>query len=133
MAILKIKVPKTPRSAFNKNRPASELLKAQLEHLEAAAGKYADDPSTMPKAIRSPRSIKSPRAIKSLTENDVATRIYALTRKLQLPTADEQPAAAAVVGPVVETPARARRSLGRRAAAKKSTLRKGGHKPRQKG
>ena len=127
MAILKIKVPKTPRSAFNKNRPASELLKAQLEHLEAAAGKYADDPSTMPKAIRSPR------AIKSLTENDVATRIYALTRKLQLPTADEPPAAAAVVGPVVETPARARRSLGRRAAAKKSTLRKGGHKPRQKG
>ena len=30
MAILKIKVPKTPRSAFNKNRPASDLLKAQL-------------------------------------------------------------------------------------------------------
>ena len=121
MAILKIKVPKTPKSAFNKYRPASDLLKAQLEHLEAAAGKYQGESSTMR------------RAVKALTEDDVAMRIYALTRELQLPTAGEQPAAAAVVGPVVETPARARRSLGRRAAAKKSTLRKGGHKPRQKG
>ena len=36
MAVMKIRVPKTPKSAFNKNRPASDLLKAQLEHLEKA-------------------------------------------------------------------------------------------------
>ena len=34
MAVTKISVPKTPKSAFNKNRPASGLLLAQLEHLE---------------------------------------------------------------------------------------------------
>lgn len=32
-----VRVPKTPRGAFNKNRPVSNLLKAQMEHLEAAA------------------------------------------------------------------------------------------------
>jgi hypothetical protein len=40
MTVTKITVPKTPKSAFNKNRPASGLLMAQLEHLEAAAGNY---------------------------------------------------------------------------------------------
>ena len=119
MTVLKIKVPKTPRSAFNKYRPASDLLKAQLEHLEAAAGKYQDEPST----VR--------RAIKALTEDDVATRIQALTRRLHLP-ADEQSTAAAVVGPVVEKIAQARRSIRQRIAAKKSALRTG-HKARKKG
>ena len=31
-----IRVPKTPKQAFNKNRPASKLLKSQVEHLEWA-------------------------------------------------------------------------------------------------
>ncbi len=121
MAVLKIKVPKTPKSAFNKYRPASDLLKAQLEHLEAAAGKYQGESSTMR------------RAIKALTEDDVATRIQALTRKLHLPVADEQPAPAAVVGAIGESLAAARQSIRQRIAAKKSTLRKGGHKARKKG
>ena len=33
-----IKVPKTPRSAFNPDRPASSLLRAQIMHLEHAVG-----------------------------------------------------------------------------------------------
>ncbi len=32
-----IKVPKTPKRAFNPDRPPSGLLRAQVEHLEAAA------------------------------------------------------------------------------------------------
>jgi hypothetical protein len=33
-----IKVPKTPRSAFQPDRPAGQLLLAQVEHLEHAVG-----------------------------------------------------------------------------------------------
>jgi hypothetical protein len=33
-----IKVPKTPRSAFQPGRPAGQLLLAQVEHLEHAVG-----------------------------------------------------------------------------------------------
>ena len=34
-----IKLPKTPRSAFNPRRPASALLLSQIEHLEQAVGR----------------------------------------------------------------------------------------------
>jgi hypothetical protein len=37
MAVKIIRVPKTPRSAFNTERPVSNLLKAQIANLEAAA------------------------------------------------------------------------------------------------
>ena len=121
MAVLKIKVPKTPKSAFNKYRPASDLLKAQLEHLEAAAGKYPGESSTLRRAAR------------ALTEDDVATRIQALTRKLHLPVADDRPGVAGAVGPMVEKLAAARQSIRQRIAAKKSTLRKRGQKARKKG
>jgi hypothetical protein len=114
MAVMKIKVPKTPKSAFNKDRPASELLKAQLEHLEAASGNYQSASS-------------AGRRAKPLTEGQAANRIYELTRGLH-PMA-EPPAPATVANPIEESPARARRSAGsRRKAAKKSTPRKGGHK-----
>jgi len=121
MAVLKIKVPKVPKTAFNKYRPASELLKAQLEHLEAAAGKYQGESSPLR------------RAVKALTEDDVATRIEALTRKLHLPIADEQPAPTTVANPILEPLARARASIRQRIAEKKSALRKGGQKARKKG
>jgi hypothetical protein len=122
MAVLKIKVPKTPESAFNKNRPASDLLKAQLEHLEAAAGNYQSElPATR-------------RASKSLTEGQVAVRIHALTRKLHPQMSGEQPAPGAVVNAIEEPLAQARRSARpRRKAAKTSTPRKGGHKARKRG
>src|SRR5580765_4173398 len=78
MTVTKISVPKTPKSAFNKNRLASGLLLAQLEHLETAAGEYPT-----PKNKRK----------KPLTEGQVAARIHELTRTLhpqvahvQLPT-----------------------------------------------
>jgi hypothetical protein len=35
-----IKVPKTPKTAFDPNRPPSGLIQAQIQHLEAAAGIY---------------------------------------------------------------------------------------------
>src|SRR5215813_10064029 len=38
-----IKIPKPPRSAFNKNRPVSELLWAHVEHLAAAVKRDIDD------------------------------------------------------------------------------------------
>src|SRR4030095_7548614 len=60
MAVIKISVPKTPKSAFNKDRPASGLLIAQLEHLETAAGNY---PS------------KAKKRKKQLTEGQVGARI----------------------------------------------------------
>jgi len=41
MAVKQIKIPKTPISAFNKKRRVSNLLKFQIEHLEAAAYKSA--------------------------------------------------------------------------------------------
>jgi hypothetical protein len=121
MAVIKIKVPKTPKSAFNKNRPASDLLKAQLEHLEAAAGNYQSESSSRRKAS------------KSLTEGEVATRIYELTRKLHPITVGEQPAPVPVVTPIEDPPAQAPRSLARGNAAKKSTRRRGGPKARKKG
>src|SRR6185436_7135006 len=78
MAVTKISVPKTPKSAFNKNRQASGLLLAQLEHLETAAGDY-----------QPPKK----KGKKPLTEGQVAARIHELTRTLhphaahvQLPT-----------------------------------------------
>jgi hypothetical protein len=123
MAVINIKVPKTPRSAFNKNRPASDLLKAQLEHLEAAAGKYLTESSA------------SRRAGKSLSEGQAAVRIHELTRALHPSATGEQPAAgpAAVANPTGEPLAAARRSIGRLKAAAKTTLRKGGRKARKKG
>lgn len=78
MAVIKISVPKTPKSAFNKNRPASGLLLAQLEHLEAAAGNYPSE---------------TKKRKKHLTEGQVSARIHELTQTLhpqaahvQLPT-----------------------------------------------
>jgi hypothetical protein len=121
MAVLKIKVPKTPKSAFNKYRPASDLLKAQLEHLEAAAGKYPDERPT------------GRRAVKVLTEEDVATRIHALTRARHPVVGDEQPAPAAPVEQVRQSRGAVRTATRRRRPVKKSTLRKGGHKARKKG
>ena len=119
MAVLKIKVPKTPKSAFNKNRPASDLLKAQLEHLEAASGNYQSESSARRKAA------------KPLTEGDVANRIHALTAKLH-PQAPGEPPPSPVVNPI-EEPLAPRRSAGPGRHAKKSTPRRGGHQARKKG
>jgi hypothetical protein len=38
-----IRIPKTPKEAFNKQRPVSELLWMQVEHLAAVVKKDIDD------------------------------------------------------------------------------------------
>jgi len=67
-----IRVPRTPKSAFNKNRPASKLLKSQVEHLEWAV---------RPASERKPYQLaKSKSSIR--TEGEAAARIEELTRLL---------------------------------------------------
>jgi len=63
-----IKIPKTPKSAYNPKRDAGALLKAQLDHLEHAAGV-----PTTPK--------------RRLTEGAAAKRIAELTARLSQPAA----------------------------------------------
>jgi hypothetical protein len=54
MAIRKITVPKTPRSAYNPDRPVSGLLKAQIAMLEQA--NLSHDPATPVKGSRGPKT-----------------------------------------------------------------------------
>jgi hypothetical protein len=65
-----IKVPKAPRKAFNPDRPASDLLLKQIEHLEWAA---------RPASERSPDKF---RVRKPKTEGEAARVIAALTEKV---------------------------------------------------
>lgn len=70
-----IKVPKTPRSAFQPDRPAGQLLLSQVEHLEHAVG--------LPFAKRKKR-----------TEGEAAQYIRQLTARLlgqPEPVAAEKP------------------------------------------
>jgi hypothetical protein len=65
-----IKVPKTPRKAYDTNRPAGDLLKRQVEHLEWAI---------RPASQRSPEQmhLQMPK-----TEGEAAAQIAKLTEKL---------------------------------------------------
>jgi hypothetical protein len=76
-----IRVPKTPKRAFNKNRPASTLLRSQIEHLEWAV---------RPASERKPRQLPR-RQVK--TEGEAAARIEQLTRLLHPEGAKLEPAA----------------------------------------
>ena len=77
-----IKVPKTPRRAFNPNRRVSDLLKQQIEHLEWAV-RHAGE--------RRAGYAKSKPVIR--TEGDAAKRTAELVQRLpsaaQLPTYSE--------------------------------------------
>jgi hypothetical protein len=77
-----IKVPKTPKSAYNPRRPASDLLKAQVEHLEAASNLPGD----------AARRRRRPR-----TEGEAAKYIEELTRTLH-------PAGGATTDRMLEAP-----------------------------
>jgi hypothetical protein len=119
MAVTKITVPKTPKSAFNKHRVASGLLLAQLEHLETAAGNY---------------SAPKKKAKKPLTEAQVAARIHHLTRILhphaahvELPT-ERMISHAEDAEPVGRGAARTVRK-----AARQPVARTRGRKPRTRG
>jgi hypothetical protein len=120
-----IKVPKTPKKAFNPDRPPSGLITSQVEHLEAALGMFSE-----PGQRRT-----GPR-----TEGEAAEYIAQLTAQLH-----PQPGAAAPENPVApgvtaitrarakSIPRRARRpsaqpaakSTRKRAAAKTSKTKTG--------
>jgi hypothetical protein len=101
-----VKVPKTPASAFNPGRPASDLLRWKVEQLHAALA--ALDPS------RSPRA---PRRRRRMTEGAAAREIEALTRRLVPALAAAQAAARTPgAGDVKKRPARPRRKTTRRKA-----------------
>jgi hypothetical protein len=117
MAVIRINVPKTPNSAFNKDRPASGLLLAQLEHLETASGAYAP-----PKK----------KAKKPLTEGQVAARIHELTRTLH-PQAADVPLPTAQMISHAEDPGAGRVAPAGRKAPKKAAAPKRGHKARKRG
>jgi hypothetical protein len=119
MAVIKISVPKTPKSAFNKNRPASGLLIAQLEHLETAAGDYPPTKKKLKKA---------------LTEGEVAARIHELTKTLH-PHAAHVPMPTARMISHAEDPGAVGEGAvpGGRKAPKKAVARKHGRKARKRG
>lgn len=111
MAILMIKVPKTPKRAFNKDRPASDLLKSQIKHLEWASRPAAE---RKPGKLR----IKLPR-----TEGEAAARIGKLTQQvIEQSTAPTLPAD---IPPPSQEHAKKRSvgSLGKRVGRKKSKRR----------
>jgi hypothetical protein len=108
-----IKVPKTPRSAFNKNRPASGLLQAQIEQLEAAVGIY-------------PAQAGATRRKKVRTEGQAAAYIHDLTGQIRPEGA--KPYAGAKAG---STPAAAPRGAKKRSKSKPVRSRKASTKRRK--
>jgi hypothetical protein len=108
-----IKVPKTPKKAFDPDRRISDLLRRQVEHLEWAVRPAAKrKPGMLPK--RAPR-----------TEGEAAARIEKLTAAvLEQARKDAETAAApggfAAAAPTVPAAVEARPRT-RRATAKRST------------
>jgi hypothetical protein len=66
-----IRVPQTPKSAYNPKRPAGTLLQSQLKHLEWAVRPAAE------------RTAKSFRVKPAYTEAEASARIAALNQQLQ--------------------------------------------------
>ncbi len=85
-----IKVPKTPRSAYNPSRRASGLLEAQIKQLQAAAG------------VSSPQSLSRSRRTTG-SEGEAARYIAALTRTLHPDGAGQS--AAAMASPMLHAQA----------------------------
>jgi hypothetical protein len=114
MPVTKIKVPRPPKRAFNMDRPASDLLKSQITHLEWA---------TRPAAYRKPGKL---RIKKVKTEGEAAARIERLTRELlrqqnALPPPADKPAEA-------PPPPKAGKRQGTRPATSRPKRRRGVHK-----
>jgi hypothetical protein len=110
-----IKVPRTPAKAFDKNRPASDLMKSQIQHLEWAI---------RPAAERSPAKVKKLTRKAPKTEGEAAARIEALTRQLH-------PAGGPVAPAPDAPPARPRRRR-QRAKATRTGYRAKKHARRRK-
>lgn len=97
-----IRIPKPPKRAFNTERPPSDLLKRQIEHLEWAV---------RPASKRGPHAkrIKAPR-----TEAEAAAHVERLTRILH-PDLDKDRPTAAPVAVAPEPPAAQAKASKRRA------------------
>jgi hypothetical protein len=109
-----IKVPKPPKSAFNPNRPASDLLKNQVAHLEWAV-RHAGERVIISGAVKANAGSK----IKPVkTEADASARMSALIPRLD--SAANLPFAAT---PVPEAVPSARSKAPRRRAAKRTVTR----------
>ena len=111
-----IKVPKPPKSAFNPNRPASDLLKYQVEHLEWAV-RNAGERLVVDGVVkaRAGQRIKPVR-----TEADATKRMSALIPKLA--SAAELPFEESSIGVARSRPKAKKSSTSRN--AKRTTKRK---------
>jgi hypothetical protein len=98
-----IRVPKTPARSFDKNRPPSELLLKQIEHLQWAA---------LPASERDQKQMKAQR--KPTTEGQAAKRIERLTAQILSPAG--QPAGTTPPAARKRTP----RKPGKRARRRRS-------------
>ena len=101
-----ITIPKTPKSAYQPSRKASDLIKAHLSNLEFMVGRMAGPT----RAIRS---------TKPRSEGQAALRIAELTQMMH-PTTDPVPA---VIVPAARAPRRIARKkpVAKRVQAKKRT------------
>ncbi len=72
-----IRVPKTPKAAFNKNRPASDLLLRQVEHLEWAA---------LPAAQRKPHLLRKHRKLTEGQTADLVAKLHKLVMEAKAKT-----------------------------------------------
>jgi hypothetical protein len=86
-----IRVPKTPKSAFNKDRPVSELLRRQVEHLEYLQSATAAAPRL--------EGVPRRRSKGTMTEGEAAAYVEAMTRRLHPEAAPPMPASASALSP----------------------------------
>lgn len=116
-----IKVPKTPKKAFDKNRQPNGLLRTQMEHLEAVV---TGAPTAAPTRATRTR-------VRSLTEGGTANRVAELMRQLQAARAPQrgrvpEAAPAGRAAPKAATKARGAKKSGttKTRAARKGPARK---------
>jgi len=123
MAVKVIKVPKTPKSAFDASRRVSSLLQAQIAHLEAAVAERQVRPAA---ARRAPRgevlAAAAPAPARRVrTEGAAARYIAELTSALRppAPAAPPAPVEAPAAAPAPAAPAaRAPRATRAKPAAR---------------
>jgi len=106
-----IRVPKTPKKAFNKRRKVSGLLMAQIEHLQWAALPAAERQSAKDLAKR---KIRKPK-----TEGQAAEYIEQLTKQVLEQQAAAPPQEPPAPGPQVKPVAAARPRRRRKGGGKK--------------
>jgi len=116
-----VKVPRTPKSSFNKDRPPSALLKDQIKHLEWAV---------LPALQRDPKQLKKIKQVK--TEAHAADRIAQLTTMVLEAKAAPPPEEGAPPHVVLPPVPRAPRERGVQKRSPKAALKaKGRHRTKK--